>query len=412
MRAKLAAEEQQYILEMDDKEETTIERQAKMREKAKSLREKREHERLQFVDKMLDKQWREQCEELRSTLTKRHQDEVCAERMEQLRIKAEMDREHDADERMYADLWEQDRLNKAAREENESKEKRKRDLDTLDTLRMQMAALEAQKADEKKLKEEEAQLLQEQRALRKLEEQKALEEKRRRQKETHDMLDLSLRVKAKKQAKEQQEQLAFDMKMLEKLLEETRNEELETEQRKRELREEDRRYRDYLFQLMEEEKAREKELDKMIDSEVEKMWQKRLNQRRLEREARKRLLEDVLAGRKLQLQAKMAQHEKKKLIGQKERQELLELIEVNKRIEREQQEKIRVKHLRHQDDLLGQMDYNERQEQLRLLEERQEHLLSQEAEGDYQRRLKDALDRPFIDKVHPTRRRLMNSPII
>ena len=51
-------EEAQYIQEMEEKEETTIERQAKMRERARSLKEKRENERLQFVQEKYDQQFR------------------------------------------------------------------------------------------------------------------------------------------------------------------------------------------------------------------------------------------------------------------------------------------------------------------------------------------------------------------
>ena len=102
---------------------------------------------------------RNQCEELRSTLTKRGQDQVCAERLEQLRLKEEVAAERRAEEAMYARLWEQDMLDKAAREEREAQEQRRRNLDTVDVLRQQMAALDAQKEEAKKLKEEEAQLL-------------------------------------------------------------------------------------------------------------------------------------------------------------------------------------------------------------------------------------------------------------
>ena len=72
--------------------------------------------------------------------------------------------------------------------------------------------------------------------------------------------------------------------------------------KQRELREEDRRYRDYLAQLMAEEKAREAALEKLIQQEVEAAWEKRIDQWRRERKARKLLLEDVMAGRAKQLQ--------------------------------------------------------------------------------------------------------------
>ena len=65
-----------------------------------------------------------------------------------------------------------------------------------------------------------------------MEDQKAAMEKARKQQETRDMLDRSLASKARKKAKEEQETLAFDLKMLEQLLEESRNEAMETMQRK------------------------------------------------------------------------------------------------------------------------------------------------------------------------------------
>lgn len=54
----LRAEEEQYLMEMEDKQETMLERQAKMRERAKFLKEKREAERLEYVEEKLDQRWR------------------------------------------------------------------------------------------------------------------------------------------------------------------------------------------------------------------------------------------------------------------------------------------------------------------------------------------------------------------
>jgi transketolase len=70
------------------------------------------------------------------------------------------------------------------------------------------------------------------------------------------------------------------------------------------LREEDRRYRDYLAQLKHEEAAREAELERLCDAEVEKMWEKRVKQWRLEKEARRKLLQEVMQSRRVQLQEK------------------------------------------------------------------------------------------------------------
>lgn len=58
LRQLLADEEDAYIQEMEDKQETTAERQEKMRERAKVLKEKREKERQAIVKEKLDQQWR------------------------------------------------------------------------------------------------------------------------------------------------------------------------------------------------------------------------------------------------------------------------------------------------------------------------------------------------------------------
>ena len=47
-----------YLEEMAANEETVLERQAKMREKARALKERREMERQDFVQEKLEQQWR------------------------------------------------------------------------------------------------------------------------------------------------------------------------------------------------------------------------------------------------------------------------------------------------------------------------------------------------------------------
>ena len=71
-----------------------------------------------------------------------------------------------------------------------------------------------------------------------------------------------------------------------------------------ELREEVRIYREHLAEQAREEEKRERELDALVNSEVEKQWAKRLEQWRKEREARKKLMQDVLNERKKQIEEK------------------------------------------------------------------------------------------------------------
>lgn len=72
----------------------------------------------------------------------------------------------------------------------------------------------------------------------------------------------------------------------------------------KELREEDQRYRNYLHQEYLAEQQREAEIDAMINSEVERQWQKRLKEWARQRAARKKLMNDVLQTRRQQVQEK------------------------------------------------------------------------------------------------------------
>jgi hypothetical protein len=115
---------------------------------------------------------------------------------------------------------------------------------------------------------------------------------------------LTIRARLMNEARRAKEELAFDLKALEDSLASYQNEDIEKARRKQELFNEQKNYRDYLQQQYEEEKRREKELDRIINEEVEKQFQKRLAQWKAEKKARKDLLEKVLAERQVQINEK------------------------------------------------------------------------------------------------------------
>lgn len=71
-----------------------------------------------------------------------------------------------------------------------------------------------------------------------------------------------------------------------------------------ELFQEQQAYRAHLAQQLEEEKEREKEVDKLLEEERAKVWAKKAEQTRLEKEAREQLLKNVLDTRQLQIEEK------------------------------------------------------------------------------------------------------------
>ncbi|KAL9988161.1 hypothetical protein ACROYT_G002569 [Oculina patagonica] len=403
LKEMLLAEEQQYIEEMEAKEETTLERQAKMRERAKFLKEKREQERLKLVQEKLDQRWRDNCEELRSTLSQRHQDEVFNERHEQLQMKEEQKKWEADIDNYYADLWAQDIKIKSMKEEQTAREQIERNRETLKVLQVQIASCEKQREDEKKLKEMEAEWLKEEARLRQEEEKWLQEEKLRKQKAARRSRDVSIRLKKEKEAKEKQEELALDMKILEKLLDDTRNEVKEETQRKREMREENLRFMEYCAMNRKELEEREKELERLVNEEVEKKWGQTIAQYKLERDARKKLLANVMKTREQQIDERKRLAEEEQEAERAEREALLSAIEEHKRLEAENQERIKNRNVSFQRDLDMQIDYQRRVKAKEMEEEIREFRMGQEAEAEYQRKLKEALERPTIDKVHPMR---------
>ncbi|XP_056399996.1 cilia- and flagella-associated protein 53 isoform X2 [Hyla sarda] len=412
LKELLETEELEHIKQMESMEETTLERQAKMRERAKSLREKREKERLAIVAEKRDQQFREQCEELRALKSKMHRDEVCTERMAQLVLKEELEKQRKEEDMLFAELWERDRLAKVEHEEKKTQRQMELNREMVDVLQAQRAAAEAQRMEEKRLKEEEAHLLVEQRKLMKLEDERALREKQQKQSQVRNMLDRSVRLKMKRLAQEQQEELALDMKIMEQIMQDSHDDTEEKRLRKMELQREQQIYRQYLAQQLEEEKRQEKEMDKLIEAELEKSWAKRAEQLRLEKEARNRLMKDVMETRRQQITEKLERNAKEQEELAHDKELLEKAIAEHKQLEMERNARQMKSAKQYQQQLLSQVAYHQLQREAEKEMEQSEYEAGLHAERSYQQKLQDILSRPYVrqEHIHPLRRTRISSP--
>nr|XP_033790458.1 cilia- and flagella-associated protein 53 [Geotrypetes seraphini] len=405
LRELLEAEEKEHIKEMESMKETTLERQAKMRDRAKYLREKRELERLNLVDEKLDQRFRLQSEELRKLLIQKNMNQVCTERKAQLLFKEEIQRQQKEENQLFDELWEKDWLAKEKREEEDIKRRKELNKGMLDNLDLQRAAMESQKAEEKRLKEEECQLMDEERRLLKMEEERMVMEKLHKQQKTRTMLDNCVRLKMKRLTKAQQEELALDMKILDQLLREINEGKQEKRQRKLELNKEQQLYREYLAKQLEEEKRQEQEMERLIDEEVKKVWAKQAEQRRREREARKRLMKEVMDARWLQLKDKLQRNTEEQEDLMRDKELLDKAIEEYKQstIETAARQLKRAKD--YQEDLLSQMAYQQQLRDFEKADEWREYSEELIAEKAYQEKLKEILSRPYANQnnIHPLR---------
>lgn len=71
-----------------------------------------------------------------------------------------------------------------------------------------------------------------------------------------------------------------------------------------ELREEQQTYRQYLSDELQKQKREEEETEQLMEEKLKEVWTKREEQSRLQREARNRLMEEVMEARSLQIQHK------------------------------------------------------------------------------------------------------------
>ncbi|XP_060092441.1 cilia- and flagella-associated protein 53 [Heteronotia binoei] len=412
LRDLLEKEEKSYIAEMESLEETIEDRKQKMVEKAKALRENREEERRKMVAEKREQQLRADCEELRSQWSKKHLLEVCEDRLAQLALNEELKKQREQEEATYLALWEEDRLAKEKRAAREEQERQARNSDTLNMLNTQRAVAEAQRQEEKRLKEEEAKYMEEERQLFKMEDERAEIERRRKLRECGDMLLASMREKMKRLNRARQEELALDMKVLDHIMEQSKEDTEGQKRRKKELLKEQQMYRAYLAEQLEEEKRLEKEMDKVREEEMARMWARRAELEKRGKEARERLMKEVLDTRQLQVQEKLQRNAQEQEALLRDKELLNAAIQEYNRLEAEKYARRLQQAKEYREDLQAQIDHNKKARDFEKEEERREYESGLEAERLLQEKIADILSRPYMKLInlHPLRRQLASSP--
>jgi len=339
----LAAEQKEYEKEILNSSITPLERAAQLREKAKQIRLNKENENALFVQEKLDQKWRLESDELRTYHSKHLQSGMRVEHMRQIEEKIHREREKLQEEGVFAELWYQDIQAKTAKEEEKNRLAHERNRQVAGVLKEQMKVLDDQKLEEKRIKNENTKLIKEKQNIEELEKTLNFQKKRQEQANRRQELDLCVRAKLINEARRLREENSFDLKALEESLVAFQNEDEEKAQRKHELQVEQAHYRQYLKELQEEEKRKEKELDRIIEEDTERQFQLKLNQWKAQKLLRKNMLEKVMAERKLQIEEKVQRNKERQIEIEKNKIELNRLIEFHKQQELLEWEKSREK---------------------------------------------------------------------
>jgi len=402
LRAVLLAEEESLINEMESMEETIEDRQEKMKERAKFLKQKRETERLSYVEEKLNERFREECEELRPVFSKQMRDEIFKDRQVQIQMKKEEKIREAGIEKFYANLWEADTKAKEIREELETKERLQQDRESLEVLNLQTRALEHQREEELQVKKMESQWLKEEASMRAYEEEQLKREKKEKQRNARRERDISLKLKSQKDARNMQEELAMDMKILDKILCDTENETTEDKNRKTQMADEMQRFMHYVAKTRKEASVEEHRLETLINEEVQQAWREKDARIKLEKTARKALMEDVLRTREQQIKEREEIIKNEQNTALKERAELHQQMESYRQLEREKINKTRKENEKYQNDLAQQIKYQNKLKERDVDAARNELTRLDRAESTYQRQLRSALHKP-AKKLHPLR---------
>ncbi|NXF79882.1 CFA53 protein, partial [Sclerurus mexicanus] len=395
LRDLLEEEESKYFAEMDALEEMEAQdKEAKMKERTRLLREKREKERQEVVAEKREQQFRNRCEELRTLCTKRNKKESSDSQLAQQALKQELKKEEKMEEQRLEEICEKELLAKDHQMALEAQKAAARIQEMLNALDAQMAVLSARKEEEEQLKKEEAQWLEEELHLVRQEKEELERQKRYKQVECRKMLLKAAQDKKNRLNEEKQSQLALEKMILEQDFQDPQRDVEEKTKKKQELLKDQLNYLAHLAEQLEKDKEREKEDEKIFKEENDQAWAKKIEKIELEREARFQLLRNVVKTRQLQMEEKLQKKTEKQIEIAEEKKLLAETIREYKRWEEEQRARKVQKANEYRDQLTAQIAHRQWLREEEEKERKHEHEAGLEAEREYQERVQFILSMP------------------
>ena len=301
LRKLLNEEEIEFKKEIDSKSETPQQRRERLELKAKKLREERISRRDKFVEKQRLKQFREECDELRLNHGKNLTMECDRIRKQQIKEK-ELQKEYEKTlDSQYLDIWRQELQKKIDRETQESQYKKKLNYDTSNAIKQQINDLNQQRQKLKELKQKE--INQRIEDLNKLKETEKLNEIERAKqlKIKRDEMKNEYKQYQKRKIEEREYEKKLDKDFIDRVLFEEKQKNTINANKQKQNKNDIQNYLKYLQELKEKEKENEKYLEKLRQNELEKEWNKREIKWNKEELARKQLLQNVIDQRKNQI---------------------------------------------------------------------------------------------------------------
>ncbi|NWR93032.1 CFA53 protein, partial [Furnarius figulus] len=395
LRDLLEEEEIKYFAEMDALEEMEAQdKEAKMKERTRLLREKREKERQQLVAEKREQQFRNRCDEYRTLCMKRNKKESSDSQLAQQALKQELKKEEKMEEKRLEEICEKELLDKDHQMELEAQKAAARIEEMLNVLDAQMAVLSARKEEEEQLKKEEAQWLEGELHLVRQEKEELERQKRYKQMECRKMLLKAAQDRRNRLNEEKQSQLDEEKMILEQDFQDPQRDIEEKTKKKQELLKDQLDYLAHLAEQLEKDKEREKEDEKIFKEENDQAWAKKIEKIKLEREARLQLLRNVVNTRQLQVEEKLQKKTEQQIEIAEEKKLIDEAVSEYKRWKEEERARKVQKANEYRKELLTQISYRQWLREEEEKERKHEYEAGLEAEREYQERVRFILSMP------------------
>merc|ERR1712042_258514 len=205
------------------------------------------------------------------------------------------------------------------------------------------------------------------------------------------------------QTRDKQEELALETKIFQDVVLEAeagaKNEAMMKAQRKVE----EASYHEYLKEQRNIDSERERKIEIAIQKDVELMESKKAAERKRKKEARASYLQEVLTCRKQQIQSREKERQDERDETQRERARINKIIDEFAAHQQAQKEYTRNKNRNYARDVLCQAAHSDKLKAKRKDLDQKEYEEGLKTEQAYESRLREVLERPYIQKSHPLR---------
>ena len=366
------------------------------------IRSAREDERKKEAEEKMYQHWRENNPEIRQIESKQFEKYVSDKWNEQMYEKEAALKMIESEDNEYAKYLELERQKAEDLDLELKRLKLNREIELKEILKQQMIELKQREAESEVLNREEADLMQEQYHIYELNEKRNRTNEMFAKQQYGRTLLSQHKAKLRQKAQEIQEALELDLKILQMIAQVQDNQKhLELEKRLKAKSDAENMIQ-VLNQQLRLEKEREAELDSMFQDEAVKEYEKRSAEWERERQAREKLMRQVLDERQKQMEEKMIILQQKKRESLERREELIKDMEKTQALAIKEREKSNIMKMERKQDLETQItsrkenDFNEN-----ILKDVDEYEREQIKENEYKNFLQKETHKQTEAKFQP-----------